>query len=232
MLGIAAALSAGSSIFQLITGAKQKKQANQLQQQLEALQNQRPEYSTPQEVLTATALSRQAFADPNMPGQGAMLDRASLSSQNAAAGAAAGGDPFGAAIAAQANLDRTNESIGAQSASFAENARINYQGQLGVLGQFRDQEYQMNEFAPWKDNYQYRLNEMRDLRQGGNQNIYGGIDGIGRVGLAALSGMSGMGGQTGISAQDSAGILGRYGQSQQGMTPTQIQMMMRTINAI
>jgi hypothetical protein len=232
MLGLAAALGAGSSLFQLITGATQKRQANKLQRQFEALQGNRPEYSTPQEVLTATALSRQAFADPNMPGQGAMYDRTALAGQNTAAAAAAGGDPFGAAVAAQAATNRSNEQIGVQSANFAEQARVNYQGQLGQLAQFRDQEYQMNEFAPWKDKSQYLLNEFRDMRQAGNQNVYGGIDGIGRVGIAALSGMAGMNSGGGISAQASQDILSRNQGGNPALSQDQINMMFKILKGI
>lgn len=229
---ITAALSAGSQLYKLFTGAKQQKRANQLQRQFEALQEQRPEYSTPQEVLTAASISRQNYADPNMPGQSAMYDRTALSGQNTAANAAAGGNPFAAAVAAQANMDKSNEQIGVRSAEFAERAREDYQNQLGVLAGYRDTEYQMNEFAPWKDKSQYTLNEFRDMRQAGLRNTYGALDNIGRIGISALSSMGGLRGtSTGISAEDSSAILGKYGGSQ-GLSPAQLDMMFRAMRNI
>jgi hypothetical protein len=184
---IAAGLGAASSVQKLIQGMIDNKKSKEALRKFENLQDTRPEYSIPEEVLEMLTLATQAYGDP-MPGQTDMLDRNTLTMNNALQAGIQGGDPFAAIGAAQGRADRSNLEVGFEAERRMDDQRRMLMSMLEKVGQGRDMEWQMNEFAPWKDDSQFQLNEYRDYRQAGRNNVNSGIDGIGSVASAFLTG--------------------------------------------
>jgi hypothetical protein len=213
-LMIIGALAGGaSSVFQLIDGIKQRREANRLQERVVAAEGARPGYTRPEEAVRALTLAQQSYADPYMPGENRMLDRVSLSQNNALEAARLGGNPYASIGAAQGQADLANERIGIQSAQFRNEEENRLMNMLQMMGSYTDQEFQMNEFAPWADNYQRLLNEQRDKAQGAGQNIFQGLEGIGGIGMNLMMGRTGIGGgqSGGVDYDALQGILDKYG---------------------
>ena len=204
-----AALSAGQSIYNIITGARQVRKARKLTGEYERLLQNRPEYATPEEVMRSAEIARQEYASGRMPGEGLAYDRAALSQANAASQAAQGGNAFAGAVATQAQTNAANQQTQAQSAQYRLQAQAAYQQQLAQVGQYRDQEWQMNEFAKFSDRAQYLQGQIRDNQQAGAYNVSSGLGSLGRT-AASMFLMTQMG-KTGADGGKLNDIFNRYG---------------------
>lgn len=179
----------------------------------------RPEYEIPAEDKAALALAKARAADPNMPGQQALEDRISLSTSNALAAGREGGNVQEVLPAIQSSENKANRELGIAAAEDQNRDLLNYQGALNQMGQRKDLEFQMNEFAPYAQNYQ----EGRQMVGAGIENLntafmlsqltgdpmfkkkMGGGSG---VNLGAASGFNFGGGGSGINT----GAGSKYGQ--------------------
>lgn len=157
------------ALFQAGVGVKQMLSGNKDLRNLE-----RPTYETPKEMLTALGLSKAEFADPRFAGQsqveaqtGLAASQALQAAQNRGAGMQSVGQ-----IASATN--QSHQGIAAQVEQSQRSDLQNYQNMLGLISQYRDKEFQMNEFAPYMDKY----NEAREQRGAGQENIFGALDGM------------------------------------------------------
>jgi hypothetical protein len=167
MLGlsaIAGLLSAAPAIYQAISGTKQVAQGKLGLNNL----GPRPEYQIPNEINQMTAMARANVADPYMAGENRMLDQANQSAANAFAQSKEAGNPLAMLGSINANTNQSLNQIGIQS---AQQQNMDVQAltqQLQNLANYKDQQWQMNTFAPYQDKY----SEYRDMIGAGNKNIF------------------------------------------------------------
>lgn len=195
---IMAIMSAVQGLFQVGTGISQQIQAGNLRKEFERLGDNRPKYQTPEEVLSSLSLIRQGFADPRMAGQGRLEDLTGLNQANTIQAGVQSGNPFAVLAASQGQADLTAQDIQTRAMQQQENDRLNLAQALNTVAQFKDQEWQMNEFAPWRDKYQFTLNEYRDKLGAGAKNTFEGLGSLGSSGMSFMA-MGGGGGQVDIN---------------------------------
>lgn len=166
-------IAALPSIFQAGYGVVQSVQAAQ------GLKNlKRPEYEMPGEVKAGLALSSQAYADPYSVGELRARQDIGLSGANAAAAARDAGSGAGMAPAIQAQQSNSYNQLQVQADQQREQRRMALQQSLATVAGYRDQEWQMNKFAPYADKYA----ELRQMHGAGAQNIFGGMNGLAAIG--------------------------------------------------
>lgn len=119
----------------------------------------RPEYEIPESARQALAQARILQADKNMPGEQKALEQVGISSANATQAASQGGNVLEAISAIQGQQDRATQGVLARSEEDQRNDQQRLMQQLGIMSQYEDQKFQMNEFAPYAENQQ----ETRDL---------------------------------------------------------------------
>lgn len=214
---MAAISSLLSSTFQIGTGITQSIRANQMRKEAEYLMENRATFTTPDEAFNVLGLMSQAFADPRMAGQSRLEDLTGLAQANTLEAGRQSGNPFAVLSASQGQADVTQQDIQMRAAQMNEQDRDRLAQALQMIAGYKDQEWQINEFAPWRDKYQYALNEYRDNLQGGNRNIMSGIDATGST-MTGLA-MMGAGGGQQIDLNALMQILQKYsgGASQQPM---------------
>lgn len=163
-------LKAGLGISQVIKG---RRTLNGLE---------RPEYNMPGEVSTNTTLAAQAYSDPNTAAQVQAGNAIGASSANATAAAMQSGG--GAALAPQiaANEQNARLNLAVQTDAVKQQQQQVLMGALKTQGEYKDQEWQMNKFAPYAD----KALEARQQIGGGEQNIYNALDGVSALGSMFL----------------------------------------------
>lgn len=147
---------------------------------------QRPRYEIPSALRSALGVAQVMASNPNIEGYSQAVDQINTTTANMVAGAQQAG-----------NAQESIASIAAaQGGQLRELAQANEQGQrqdlqqlqqmLQVYSQAQDQEFQMNEFAPYADKAQ----ERRDVFGAGLENIMGGGSSFALLGqLGGLGGM-------------------------------------------
>ena len=175
LTALAGLLSAAPAIYQGIQGAKQIAQGRIGLARL----GDRPQYELPQEVLQMAAMARANVADPYMAGENRMLDQVNQSAANAFAQSKEAGNPLAMLGDINANTNQSTNQIGIQSAQQQMLDQQNLSQQLQNLANYKDQQWQMNTFAP----YQQKYSENRDLIGAGNKNLY---DALGDASTAAI----------------------------------------------
>jgi hypothetical protein len=178
---IAGLASAIPALYKTFSGINQVSKANT------GLANlTRPTYNMPEEIARALRMTQQAYADPYMPGQGVMTDRAEQQAANAYAQSKESGNPFAAISQIQANANDQLQNIGVASANYQSQDFNRLLGMLQTVAGYRDTEFQMNKFAPYAEKSQ----EFRDMLGAGHKNIYGGLDqisgAVGNIGNALM----------------------------------------------
>ncbi len=201
ILGATAALG---SVFNLVEGIGQKKKARKALAQYNNIQNERPEFQTPEEAMQILSMAYQDAASNNMPGLEVATDRNTQNLNNVIAASAQGGNPFATLVGAQAQANAGNQDLATASASFQDQQQEQLKAALQMIGGYKDMEFQMNEFAPWADKSQFALNEFRDNRQAGNQNVSSGLNGLSTIAMSMLS--PGLGGSASGASPNMAGL--------------------------
>ena len=166
-----------------IYGVSQMSKGNRTLRNLE-----RPQYEIPTSANESLGLARQAYADPRMPGENVMYDRAALGASNALDGAAQMGGGIGSVAAILAQQNAQNQNIGIASANYQNAARQDYAQALNQHANYQDQQWQMNKFAPYADKYA----EARQQVGAGAQNAFAGLDAIGGLAAGYLGAKSGV----------------------------------------
>jgi len=205
--------SAIPEIYKLTQGIKQRKEGTK---GLEGLT--RPEYVMPEEAKRALGISQMRYADKFMPGEGAYTDRIEQQAANAYGQSSEAGNPFALISNLHAQSGNQLQDMQTKAAQFQLQNENAYKQQLMSTADYRDQEWQMNEFAPYKEKY----TEYRDMIGAGTQNIYGGMDSLAAIGTGLLGSFGqgfGMGGKksAGPNQQAISGLVSGYnGNPQQG----------------
>lgn len=170
------------SIFQTFEGIRQRDEAQK------GLANlKRPEYQTPEEAQRALGMSQRRAADPFMPGQGAYMDRLEQQAANAFQQSTEAGNPFALISNIQGQAAQQLRDVNTQAMQQRMQNEQQYQNALMQMSTFRDREWQLNKFAPYKDQY----NELRDMFGAGSKNLYGGISGLSSIGTSLAGNLLG-----------------------------------------
>lgn len=192
-----AALGAIPAIYQGIQGFNQIKQGKEL-----LANNKRPTYEIPDEVKAALTLSKSAYADPRLAGQGQAQNQIDATVANTLQQARDFGNPMQALSSIQSNANAATNNLNVEAAKQQERDRAGLQDMLGTMAKYQDQAFQMNKFAPYEQKYQ----EGRQQVGAGQQNVYGALDKISSVGLSMLAGSGGTPAMDiGVTAQNAAG---------------------------
>lgn len=173
-----AALAAIPSIMQGVQGITQMINGKKKLAGLE-----RPTYEIPTAVRQQLALSRQAFADPMMPGEGRANSQIGASYSQGIRAARGTGNSMAGIAMMQANANDAYGNLATTSAQFQEQDRANLMSNLGTYGAYQDQQWQQNKFSPYMDKY----NEGREQIGAGQQNTFGALNGLASVGMQYLS---------------------------------------------
>jgi len=134
--------------------------------------NKRPDYEIPDSAKTALALAKAKVMDPNMPGYSQAKDDIGLIAANTIKSAQEGGSAMEALSSIQANALAANRDLAVTNAQDQSNDILNLERALGAFAQYEDQEFQMDEFAPFAD----RAREGRDIVGAGVENLFKGLD--------------------------------------------------------
>jgi len=92
------------------------------------------------------------------------------------------GNPLAALGSIQGNENKANQDLQTKNAEFRLSATDRAREALGTYSQYKDMEFQMNEFAPWKDKMQRAENQYG----AGAKNLFGGLDSISSIATAFL----------------------------------------------
>ena len=187
-LAIGAALG---TAFQVGTGIVQAVKARKARAEMEQLLRDRPEYTRPGEINRNLALAQARAGDAGFAGENALRDQTEINAANTASLASVGGDPFAAALAAQAQLDSANRQTTATGEQLRRQDEAALSQALMTSAQYTDQEFQMNTFAPWSDAVGMAQLDYRDNRQGAIRNIGGGLNQLSSLSLGMLAGGGG-----------------------------------------
>ena len=129
--------------------------------------NKRPKYKIPASVLAATKLA-QMRSEGDMPGYDQASGNINLMAANALAGARETGR---AGEQLQSIVGQSNKSYGTlatQNAQYQSQTDLLYEDALRQQGQFEEQKWQINEFAPYAD----RQQRSEDMFGAGAQNLF------------------------------------------------------------
>lgn len=186
------AIGAGlSGAVSLIQSAKDGKKSRAAEREMDQLMEDRPEYERPGEVNQSLGLAIARYGDGRMPGAETARRESQLLAANTATAAAAGGDPFGAALGAQARADSTNRGIAVDEAGYRIQQEQNLAARLDVSAGYTDQEFQMNDFAPWADALTRATNDFRDYRESSRKGLSEGLSSLSTLGIGLMGGMGG-----------------------------------------
>jgi hypothetical protein len=168
-------------------------------------QKTRPEYKIPDAIQDNVDIASREFNYGEIPGYGKLLDRNAVAAANSVAAAQQGGNALGSIAGIQAAEGRANENLGIANANYRKANLSNLLGANGQLGRSQDVAWQMNEFAPWADKYQFK-NNMADLA---NQRWTTALDSYNSLGMQVAGAMVGL----------PPGVTGNFFGGDQNVTP-------------
>ena len=208
------ALSMLPELYKTFQGIRQ---INQGKQGLAGLQ--RPVYETPEAFQRSMGLGATAYANGTMPGETTMVDRAGQATVNAFAQSSEAGNPFALIAALQGQQQNAMQNIGVSSAQYKNQLQQQYQQLLSNYANYQDQEWQMNQFAPYKEKQQ----EFRDIYGAGQQNLYNGLSNLAGMGTRMMMPGIMKGAGTATNGVDKAALdalFQEYNKSQQTNSST------------
>ena len=176
-------------IYNLVTGIRQQKAGKKLLAGL-----QRPKYEIPGEINSALTLGKSNYADPRFAGQGALENQIGANTANAVQMSYDAGNPMNAISSIQGSSNAAAMQVGAEAARQQRTDMNELVNMMDVMAKYKDQKWQMNEFAPYAQKY----NEGREQIGAGQTNIATGLQGLSSIGSNVLGGtIGGMGNQAG-----------------------------------
>lgn len=173
-----ALIAAIPAIFSMFSGFNEK---NSAQAKLSELEKNRPKYQIPDQA--KQALSMALSQTGNMPGFTAQQERIDVSAANMIQNAVLSGNPLAALGSIQANQNKAGTDLTTRNAEYRITAADRATQALGTYAGYKDMQFQMNEFAPWKDQYQMNQNRFG----AGSKNMYSGLDSISSIASAYLT---------------------------------------------
>jgi hypothetical protein len=171
------------------------------------------------------ALAQNQYASGTMPGEQNMYQRADRSAADAIQSAREGGNALGYVSAVQANQSEAYRNIATASAQYNDAAQQRYSSMLGNIAQFKDFQFQMNQFSPYLDKYR----ESRDMIGAGEQNMFGGINNLAGLGAQYAMGRQAANLQqplpAGVTNGTISGVAGQSAGQTDSLAATIAQMM-------
>ena len=143
---------------------------------------ERPVYDIPDAAKQSLAISKAAYADPRMPGESVANSRIGQTLSAYLRASRERSNPIGAVAMGVANANRAYNDLATQSAAYQRQDQQNLQQELGTYGQYQDQKWQLNKFAPYMDKY----NEYREMLGAGQQNTFGAANGLSSIAMQML----------------------------------------------
>jgi hypothetical protein len=141
---------------------------------------ERPEYEIPSALRSALGVAQTMVNNPFMAGYSQAVDQANLASSNMITAAQQSGG-------AQQSLASIAASQGTQLRELAQMNEVsnqqdleNLQRVLDAYSRSQDQQWQMNEFAPYAD----KMQEKRDVFGAGLENLFGAASSFATIGQA------------------------------------------------
>lgn len=185
-------IGGGKALF----GASQRSKARKLEASLD-----RPKYRPPAAASEAAATARNAFLDNDTLMQ---LGRRLIEAQNATTAGQIqnSGGSANAQLGALAGIHSSSSDslrrLAMNQQGVNDQRRNQFLQQLDRMAQYQDQSFQVNQMNPYNEG----VAAAADLRNAGNQNIYGGLTALGQVGGNAARGaqLGMLGGQADTAA--------------------------------
>jgi hypothetical protein len=164
MMGLSALVQLGTGVSQAIGGAKAGKE-------------DRPMYEMPEEIKQLLGIAQQqAYGD--MPGYGQAVSNIE---QQAATGfsraenvAQSGSDLLGYVAASGVGQNRAMNDLAATNAAYRSQQQDALQDALRIVSGYRDKEFELNKLMPFQESQ----DASAVLREGGIQNMFGGLNSI------------------------------------------------------
>lgn len=175
---VQAVLAAIPSLYQMVKGFSQQSEGKRGLENLE-----RPVYEIPDAAKQQLAISQAAYRDPRMPGEATAQSRIGQALSAYLRSSRDQSNPLAGLAMGLANTNRASNDLAAQSAQYQRQDQQNLQQSLQQYGQYQDQEWQLNKFAPYLDKY----NEYREQIGAGEQNAFGGMNGLSSVAMQMLA---------------------------------------------
>jgi hypothetical protein len=181
MLGLASlGIGAISGLNQLVTGYKQRKEANRIR----AI---RPEYQIAGALQESVANARQQ-AGSNMPGLGNALNAIQSTSANGARAAAlsgSGNNALATIASMQGQEANALNNLHDQQANYRMQMQGNLQGNLGQLAQQQNAKWDYDA----RQKYEEQAAAKSALKQSSMANLHGGISNLSNLAIAGLQGL-------------------------------------------
>lgn len=143
----------------------------------------RPEYKMPEEINSMLTLAQAQYQDPYSQQN---LDYQRQIGAGAANAVMAGRDSGNLAGILPAIVGQQNQGFNQAAVmqeATKERQRANLTDMLATRAKYKDLEFQMNKFAPYQDQY----NEGRERIGAGQQNLFGGLNGLSSIGQMLFS---------------------------------------------
>ena len=174
LLGIGTAINAGVNLGKAVIGGIQSIKGRK---ELNNLLDNRPKYNISQGYLDAYK-TYQGLANQQMPGYDLMLGQLGQSTaktQVAAERGAMGSNQYlDALLKSQDKEMEAIRNLGIASAQWRTQQRQNLAGAQNQMGQLQDTQFQVNQLDPWG----IKTNMAAEKRLVGNQNLWGGLQGM------------------------------------------------------
>lgn len=135
------------------------------------LSNKRPQFEIPAAAKQALSIANMR-ANSNMPNYNNAVQNAQLTTANQLSAAKESGNPLTVLPQLQANENAAMRGIENKNMQYHDNAVQNQQQQLQRQADYQEQQFQVNEFAPYAD----KQNRSNQLIGAGLSNITGALD--------------------------------------------------------
>jgi hypothetical protein len=180
------AMAAIPSIFKALVGGGQMIRGMIGQKKLV-----RPEYKMPDEAKNAFGLAAANYADRANGADANYQRRANeMATANALNAATQRGGGLSSVAALAAGAANANARLGGQVDTAMQQRLGGLIDQSGKIAQYRDQEFQMNKYAPFVEKY----NEFREMKGAGQQNFFGAMDSLSSLAMYDAMSKNGDGG--------------------------------------
>lgn len=137
--------------------------------------NKRPDYKIPASAKRALALAKMRAGDPNMPGYDLEAANIALTQSNALSASRESGNVAESVSSISAATDTANRRLGSANSQSQQRDLETLESAENSMAKYEDQEFQMNEFAPFSD----ARTESTQMIGAGAQNIFQALDGYG-----------------------------------------------------
>lgn len=133
--------------------------------------NKRPQFEIPESAKQALSIAEMR-ANSNMPNYNQAVQNTQLATANQLQAARESGNPMSVLPQLQANENAALRGVEAQNLQYRDQSQRQYQQQLQRNADYQEQQFQVNQFAPYAD----KQNRSNQLVGAGLSNITGAFD--------------------------------------------------------